>query len=213
MHALIDSFRLTGTGEFRVEGFSLDIIEIHDIPNGAPASLQLLNRRARARFRVGIPCSGPDEAELVVLDRLYNIPTRGTVYFQTGAGQWRKMEEAELRGHPLGYAGGFVFLGYQIEGKVPELLSGGAEPIFASDNSMIVPRTYDLVEGQDFLLVDGEAFPSAPTRATAGVVLPSAAADAVWCIGHSGKAASGATFRLSAPVPGAGYKLDVVWYI
>lgn len=213
MHAVIDSFRLTGTGQFRVEGFRIDILEIHDIPSGASAALQLLNRRARASFRVGVPCEDPDEAELVVLDRLYNIPTRGTVHFQTGAGEWRKMEEAELRGHPLGYAGGFVFLGYEIEGKVPELLSGGAEPIFASDNSMIVPRTYDLVEGQDFLLVDDEAFPSAPTRATAGVVMPAAGSPVVFCTGHAHKAVTGATFLLSAAVPGAGYQLDVVWYI
>ncbi len=213
MHALIDSFRLTGTGEFRVSDFSIDILQIEDIPSGASAALQLLNRRARVRFRVGIPCADPDEAELVVLDRLYNIPTRGTVTLQTGAGTWRKMEEAELLGHPLGYAGGFVFLAYEIEGKVPELISGGAEPIFASDNSMIVPRTYDLVEGQDFLLVDDEAFPSAPTRATADVVFPDAAAGAVFCTGHANKATTGATFRLSAPVPGPGYRLDVVWYI
>lgn len=213
MHAVIDSFRLTGTGEYRVGEFRIDIVEIHDIPNGASAALQLLNRRARVRFQVGIPCGSPDEAELVVLDRLYNIPTRGTVYFQTGAGEWRKMEQAELRGHPLGYAGGFVSLAYEIEGKVPELLSGGAEPIFASDNAMIVPRTYDLTEGQDYLLVDEESFPSAPTRATANVVLPSAAADGIFCLGHAGKAVTGATFRLSAPVPGPGYQLDVVWYI
>jgi len=122
VHVLIDSHRLTGTGEYRVEGFEISPLEIHDIPGGASATLQLQNRRVAVRFRVGIPCSGPDEAELVVLDRLASIPGRGTVYFETGAGVWRKSEEAELRGHPLGYAGGFVFLQYEIEGRVPAVV-------------------------------------------------------------------------------------------
>lgn len=133
MHVLIDSHRLTGTGEYRVEDFRISPVEIHDIPSGASGSLQLQNRRVSVRFRVGIPCSGPDEAELVVLDRLASIPSRGTVYFETGGGIWRKSEEAELRGHPLGYAGGFVFLQYEIEGRVPAAVPESEVPTVVID--------------------------------------------------------------------------------
>ncbi len=213
MHCLINSFRLTGTGNDRVDDFKIGLANLSELPYGVGAALQVQNRRARISFRCGFQAADADEAELVLLDRLYNIPTNGTVYFQTGASAWRKVEDAQITGHPIGYAGMWLFVAYEIEGKVPVPLDGGAEPLFASDNTMIVPRTYDLVAGQDYLTVDSEGFSAAPTRATALVRLPDINSQGISVTGSAGYATTGGTFRLSGIVPSPGYKLDVIWYI
>lgn len=213
MHCLINSFRLTGTGGERVSNLRVGLSMLSELPHGVGAALQVQNRRARITFDCGFPAATADEAELVLLDRLYNIPTNGTVYFQSGDGAWRKVEDAQITGHPIGYAGTWLSVAYEIEGRVPVPLDGGAEPLFATDNTMIVPRTYDLVAGQDYLTVASEGFTAAPTRATALVRLPAVDSPGISVTGSAGYATTGGTFRLSGVVPSAGYRLDVIWYV